>query len=132
MNSKLSPEELQAIKSELAGEIKAQLVEELKDEQTRAREALEKKKDEERKARQAYIEKMKLSPEPWVEILGDGLTNNGLRVELEWNDAFVEYLRKEGITGTDDDQIVQKWVTLLLRDMADDMESSMPTKTEFM
>lgn len=114
----LSGEELAAIKEQL----KAQLLEELKDEQTKKLEEARLRREKEQEEHQKYIETMKQSPDPWVDIVGWVHTDQGVKVELEWNDAFVDYLRSNGISGTDEEQVVQKWVTLLLRDMADQME----------
>jgi len=114
----LSGEELQAIKEQLM----AQVVDELKDDRTRKIEEAKFRREQEDVEQQKYIEKMKQSPDPWVDIIGWVRTDEGVKVELEWNDAFVDYLRANGINGADDEQVVQKWVTLLLRDMADEME----------
>ena len=114
----ISGDELAAIKEQL----KAQVMEELKDETTRKMEESRLRREEEDKQHREYVEKMKASPDPWVDIIGWVRTDQGVKVELDWNDAFVDYLRANGIKGTDDEQTVQKWVTLLLRDMADDME----------
>lgn len=119
------PQELlDALKVQLAGEIKTQLVEELKDEKVRAQEKLNKRREIEKEARDAYVTKMKESAEPWVDVIGQTQDEQGVRTELDWNDAFVDYLRKNGITGVDDDQMVQKWLALLLRDVADDLDGS--------
>lgn len=114
----LSGDDLAAIKEQL----KAQVMEELKDETTRKMEHEKIRREAEDDEHQKYIETMKASPDPWVEIIGWVRTDQGVKVELEWNNAFVDYLRANGIKGSDDEQTVQKWVTLLLRDMADDME----------
>jgi len=68
------------------------------------------------------VAQMKESSEPWVDVTGWTDTEQGVKVELEWNDSFVDYLKAEGITGADEDQIVQQYITLLLRDMADQMD----------
>lgn len=114
----ISGDELNDIKEQL----KAQLFEEFKDEHTRKREEAKFRREEEDSEHAKYVEKMKDSPDPWVDIIGWVRTDEGVKIELEWNNAFVDYLRGNGIKGTDEDQIVQKWVTLLLRDMADQME----------
>ena len=56
--------------------------------------------------------------EPWVDI--NGIVEDpkhGIKVDLDWNDAFIEYLRDNGITGVDEEIIVQKWITMLYRDL---------------
>jgi hypothetical protein len=102
--------------------LKAQVLEELKDEQTRKMEESRLNREKQKKDYDDYVEKMKTSPEPWVDVTGWSETDKGVKVELEWNDSFVDYLRANGVNGADDEQIVQRWVTLLLRDMADQME----------
>lgn len=114
----LSGEDLAEIKEQL----KAQIFDELKDDHKRATEEAKFRRLAEDDEYARYVEKMKLSPDPWVDIIGWVRTDEGVKIELEWNDAFVDYLRGSGIKGADEDQIVQKWVTLLLRDMADKME----------
>jgi len=121
----LTPEVLDMLKEQL----KAQVLDELKDERTRSMEEAKMRREQEKLEREQYFEKMKASPDPWVEIVGWVHTDEGVKVELEWNDAFVDYLRSNGVTGVDENQIVQKWVTLLLRDMADRMDDT--TTSEF-
>lgn len=113
----VSPEEAAAWKRE----IKQQVIDELKDERALALEEAAVRRVEEAKERQAYFDKMKASPEPWVEIIGWVENDQGVKVELEWNDAFIDFLKVEGVTGTDEDQVVQKWVALLLQNIAADM-----------
>jgi len=126
-SSILSGEELAAIKEQL----KAQVIDELKDERTRKMEEAKFRREEEDAEQQRYITKMKQSPDPWVDIIGWVRTDEGVKIELEWNDAFVDFLRVEGIKGADDEQVVQKWVTLLLRDMADEMEERYQSDSDY-
>lgn len=107
--------------AEFKDQIKRQVINDLKSERAVAMEESTQRKKEEKEERAKYITKMKESPEPWVDIIGWIETEQGVRVELEWNDAFVAFLQTEGVTGTDEDQIVQKWVAMLLRNVADDM-----------
>lgn len=110
--------------------IKQQVLQEIKQEQETEAQQRKKQREEEQKAHQEYVERMKNSDEPWVEVVGMSHTSEGVKVELEWNDAFVDYLRKNGVSGTDDEQVVQRWVTLLLRDMADQMDQSQESTYE--
>jgi len=116
--SLLSGDELEKIKQDLKG----QILQEIKDEKQKQLEALEAQRKQERTEHEKFVTLMKESKDPWVEVIGWTHTEDGVKVELEWNDAFVLYLRDNGVTGSDDDQIVQRWVTLLLRDMADKMD----------
>lgn len=124
-------EEKKTVDVELIAAVKAQVIKEMQDEQTRAMEesraAREKQKEEYKK----YVETMKASTEPWVDVTGWSESDKGVKVELDWNDAFVDYLRGHGVTGADDEQVVQRWVTLLLRDMADQLSEKEPNESEF-
>lgn len=63
------------------------------------------------------------SKEPWVEIKSADPTNvKGIRIDLDWNDAFVEHLKTNGITGKSDEEIVQKWLAHLYQDLINNME----------
>lgn len=102
--------------------IKAQVIEEMKSEETRQKEEAKIRREKQKKEHDEYIAMMKASEDPWVEIEGWVETSEGVRAELEWNDAFVAYLRDQGIPGTDEDQVVQRWVAMLLYDMASQMD----------
>lgn len=115
-------DEKQPIDQSVIDAIKAQVIQEMKSEQTRMMEESRLERERQRKEYDEYVARMKKSKEPWVDVTGWTDTDKGVKVELEWNDAFVDYLRGNGINGADDEQVVQKWVTLLLRDMADQME----------
>lgn len=107
---------------EMMAAIKAQVMEELKSEDARKAEQAKQRREAQKKEHDEYVELMKASEDPWVEIEGWVETAQGVRVELEWNDAFVGYLREQGIPGADDDQVVQRWVAMLLYDMASQMD----------
>jgi len=99
-----------------AEEIRNDILNELRVERAKEKEAedkIKKEADDKIKAENAVKAK-----EPWVDIKGileD--PKNGIRVDLDWNDAFVTYLRDNGITGVDDEIVVQKWITMLYRDL---------------
>jgi len=60
--------------------------------------------------------------EPWVEIKGIVHDpSKGLKIELDWNPAFVEKLRSEGYTGTNDEAVIQRWLAILYKDLVDKM-----------
>lgn len=75
---------------------------------------------------------MKASDEPWVDFEGTVRdTEHGQRIQLEWNDAFIVYLREAGIDGTDEEQVVQKYIALLMRDMTDRVEDRYENDSDF-
>lgn len=59
------------------------------------------------------------SDDPWVTIVGDAVGEEGLQLSLDWNDAFIEFLKAGGVTGSDDTQIVQKWLAMIAKQQAE-------------
>lgn len=108
---------------ELLAQLRADILKELKAEDERKAAELEVERKAQMTAHQKYLEQMYASSEPWVELQSWADTPQGVKVELEWNDAFIVYLKQQGIEGTDDDQTVQKWVALLLMQVNDSMEN---------
>jgi hypothetical protein len=65
--------------------------------------------------------KFKNSSEPWVSIIGDVEdAKKGLKLDLDWNDAFITYLRQNGIMGIKDEEVVARWVTTLHAQLLDE------------
>ncbi|QDJ96496.1 hypothetical protein Xoosp13_310 [Xanthomonas phage Xoo-sp13] len=63
-------------------------------------------------------EKQRNSSEPWVEVIGQEFNADGdLKIQLDWNDAFIKYLRSNGFKGQTDDILVQMWVSSLSRNL---------------
>lgn len=73
---------------------------------------------EELARRSEYVAIMKQSPEPWVDIKGENPNQDGVEMELDWNDAFITYLREANIPGATEDEVVRKWLELLMHDIA--------------
>lgn len=68
----------------------------------------------ERIVRSYQRRKFKHSAEPWVSVVGDiEEGSNGLKLDVDWNDAFIKYLRQNGMTGTRDEDVVAHWITTL-------------------
>lgn len=65
-----------------------------------------------------------LKKEPWVSVVNIKVnkTNpNSLgEVELDWNEAFVEMLKKHGYNGVTDYSIVDSWFTMVCAAVAND------------
>lgn len=68
-----------------------------------------------------------LKKEPYVNVVKMGINDENVTqgyFELDWNDEFVKMLSEAGITGTSDEDIVNKWFngvcrTVLLQEAAD-------------
>lgn len=69
-------------------------------------------------------EKYRDSKEPWVTIIGDSISDDGIQIALDWNDAFISYLKSEGITGADETQVVQKWLAMVSQQTAEKMKQT--------
>lgn len=60
------------------------------------------------------------SDEPWVEVKATVIDpKHGAKIELDWNPAFITYLKAAGINGADEDVIINKYIALLLKDIVD-------------
>lgn len=65
------------------------------------------------------------SVEPWIEIKNDSIDPiKGIQLTLDWNDAFIQYLKDNGIKGRDDETIVQKWLAMLYEQLIDKFEEN--------
>lgn len=72
------------------------------------------------------------SAPPWVNIKGiEEDPTKGIKIDLDWNDSFVAYLKKNGMTGTTDEQVVQKWIALLYKEMLDTMNAQSNVGSEY-
>lgn len=69
--------------------------------------------------------------DPWVEIRSAHTDPvKGIQIELDWNEAFVQYLRDNGINGQDDETVVQKWLAFLYEDLMTRMETDIINTTD--
>lgn len=64
------------------------------------------------KTNDIIVEHKKKSSEPWVNIVGDVWDDNEnkFKVALDWNDAFIAMLRKQGITAENESDVVEMWL----------------------
>jgi hypothetical protein len=54
------------------------------------------------------------SSEPWVHIIGSiEDPSKGVKLDLDWNDAFIKYLRENKVPGITDEDVVSYWVTTI-------------------
>jgi hypothetical protein len=63
--------------------------------------------------------------EPWVNVINtnfdEGNPNQGF-MELEWNAAFIAFLKQHGYTGKNDEEVVDKWFTDLCKNIGAQMD----------
>ncbi len=67
----------------------------------------------------------KESKEPWVNVIStnfdEGSPTQGF-MELEWNAAFIQFLRDNGYEGKTDEELVDKWFTALCKNIGAQMD----------
>jgi len=110
------------ISPEIMNQIKRQVIEEMRSEEKRKEEENTLRRTEEKKQHDEFVETMKISSDPWVEIIGWGELKDGVRIELDWNEPFITELKSKGFSGADEDQIVQKWIIMLMHDLSNENE----------
>lgn len=62
----------------------------------------------------------KESKEPWVNVINTDFDEKNPRqgfMELEWNAAFIEFLKTHGYEGKTDEEIVDRWFTELCKNI---------------
>lgn len=73
--------------------------------------------------KQLEYEDKQNSSEPWVEVIGSSIDPvKGIEIKLDWNNSFIVYLTENGITGDNEDVIVQKWLALLYQGLIEKFE----------
>ena len=65
----------------------------------------------------------KSSNEPWVEVRSAEFdANRGVQIDLDWNPAFISYLKENGIKGKTEEIIIQKWLAFLYEDLVQKLD----------
>lgn len=65
------------------------------------------------------------SPIPFVEIISDGYDPElGVQLQLDWNAAFIKELASKGYQGRNDRDIVNKWLTAVHKQLANEFEEA--------
>jgi hypothetical protein len=70
---------------------------------------------------------MKDSTEPWVNVVHAHLAADNPKqgyFELEWNPAFVQFLRSGGYQGSSPEEIVDQWFTDMCRNVSMDGQAA--------
>jgi len=58
------------------------------------------------------IDYKKESKEPWVNITGETYDSSTgrMKMSLDWNESFIKLLRKQGLMGENEDELVEQWL----------------------
>lgn len=77
---------------------------------------------EEYKAKEAAAKRD--DTKPWFEITSDGFDEvKGVKIAMDWNDAFVSYLEDLNIKGPTDEAAVQRWLAMVNLHLIEQLES---------
>ena len=61
---------------------------------------------------------------PWVQITGDSFdTTKGIRLSMDWNEAFIDYLDDIGIKGPTENVAAQRWLAMANLNMIEQLEA---------
>lgn len=83
------------------------------------------------KQKQADEDAIRNSTEPWVVIKSAKADPvKGIAIELDWNDAFIQYLKDNGLQASSEEILVQKWLAFLYDDLITKLEDNAINTTE--
>lgn len=61
-----------------------------------------------------------VSRKPWMEFTTDGVIKDGMvKLEFDWNTAFINELRKNGFTGMSEEEIVESYMSSFTKELHD-------------
>lgn len=83
------------------------------------------------KQKQEEDDAIRTSTEPWVVIKSAKADPvKGIAIELDWNDAFIQYLKDNGIQASSEEILVQKWLAFLYDDLINKLEENAINTTD--
>ena len=116
-----SPEALAEMREQVKKEIEDEKYREAmrKEQEAAAAEEAARKHEAELQAELEKVNQERMnSDEPWVEMVGSSVDpERGLKVELNWNPAFIKYLREGGVQGTSEEECAQRWLAMVAKDV---------------
>jgi len=69
--------------------------------------------------------------EPRLDVVHSGIDNDGrIKMELDWNTAFIRHLAENGIEAESEEEAVQMYLSLLTHQAADDITPAMLSKED--
>lgn len=69
--------------------------------------------------------------EPYFNIVSDEIDPvQGIKITLDWNDEFITYLKSNGYTGTADEVIIQKWLSDISKQVAENVATNVVSAYE--
>ena len=124
----LSPEQM----AQLTTQIRKQVLQELQSEQARKDEETKARREQEYEKVSSYTDTMKYSPDPWVDVrqIVDMKTGQ-IKIEMDWNDAFIKECRAQGLSGTTEEDVIRKYLAILTHNLDQQIMDESNTETEF-
>ena len=62
------------------------------------------------------------SNEPYIELVSDGFdVEKGIKIDLDWNSALIEHLKENGLQGTNDYEVVRKYLAHMYLNIIEEM-----------
>lgn len=66
----------------------------------------------------AEREAKRRSSDPWVDVTSEVIHEDGrFEIEMDWNDAFIKYLRQHGFRGANEEILVQQWLASIHKEI---------------
>ena len=66
----------------------------------------------------------RVSKSPWLEIISEGIEPDGrVRLEFDWNTAFIEHIREHGFVGHNEEECVKMYVEALTNKTMQDIDA---------
>lgn len=63
--------------------------------------------------------------DPWIEIASESYDPvKGIALGLDWNDAMIQYLKDNGISGVTDEDTIRKYIAFLYEDLVAKLEAA--------
>lgn len=57
---------------------------------------------------------------PWITVNGRDVGDGRIELECDWNSQFIDYLRKNGFNGANDEVVVQQYLAVMHRQMMEE------------
>lgn len=67
-----------------------------------------------------YLEykKKKEGEQPFIEVISEGFSDGGMELKLDWNEAMINLLKRNGYRGETDDDIIERYLSDMFNDRA--------------
>ena len=68
---------------------------------------------------------------PWIDIISEGIDRDGqVRLEFDWNAAFIQHLHQHGFNHLDEEECVKEWFQALTNERVAALVAEVETERE--